>query len=148
MKHRNRIIAAIVVVGVGCLVSGAGLGVVLAQNSGATRIVPVFSQDLAGEDEKQVTVVRVEYGPGRGSPPHEHPGHTFVYVLEGQIASKVDDGPTTVYKPGEMFYESPHAAHRISRNASKEEPAKALAFMIHTKGDTLTTPIHEHHPHD
>jgi len=84
--------------------------------------------------------VEVSYGPGAGSPSHRHPGITIAYVLEGEIRSKVGDGPETTYTVGQMFIETPGQVHGVSRNASSTKPAKLLALLLAEKGKQLTTP--------
>jgi quercetin dioxygenase-like cupin family protein len=86
-----------------------------------------------------VTAVEVTYGPGEGSPSHRHPGITLAYVLEGEIRSKVGDGPEQTYSAGQMFVETPGQLHAVSRNASDTRPAKLLALLLAEKGKPLTT---------
>jgi len=75
--------------------AGALLGQVLlnAQKSGGSKVV--FEHELPDVMLKDwsVTAVEVSYGPGESSTAHRHPGITIVYVLEGEIRSKVGDGP-------------------------------------------------------
>ena len=101
-----------------------------------------FEHDLPDVNLKDwaVTAVEVSYGPGEGSPPHRHPGITIVYVLEGEIRSKVGDDPETTYTQGQMFMETPNQLHGVSRNASATKPAKILAVLLAEKGRPLTTP--------
>jgi len=87
-----------------------------------------------------VTAVEVNYSPGQSSSAHRHPGITIVYVLEGEIRSKVGDGPEKTYSPGQMFLETPGELHGVSRNASDSKPAKFLALLLAEKGKPLTTP--------
>ncbi|MPY89052.1 MAG: cupin domain-containing protein [Luteitalea sp.] len=89
------------------------------------------------------TVVEVTYGPGDSSPAHRHPGITLAYVLEGEIRSKVGDGPEKTYTAGEMFIETPNELHAVSGNASATKPAKLLAVLLAEKGKPLTTPASE-----
>ena len=63
-----------------------------------------------------------------------------MYVLEGEIRSKVGDGPEKTYTTGEMFIESPNELHAVSGNASTTKPAKLLAVLLAEKGKPLTTP--------
>jgi quercetin dioxygenase-like cupin family protein len=114
---------------------------VSAQNS-AGRTKTVFAQDLPGLTLKgwQATAVEVSYGPGESSPAHRHPGITIAYVLEGEIRSKVGDGPEKTYQAGEMFLETPGQLHGVSANASTTKPAKLLAILLAEKGKPLTTP--------
>ena len=88
----------------------------------------------------EVTVQQLDYVPGGTSDAHRHNGCTFVYVLEGAVVTKIDDGPEKIYKPGEMFYEPPLHLHAVSRNASSNEPAKFLVFRVIEKGKPATVP--------
>jgi quercetin dioxygenase-like cupin family protein len=87
-----------------------------------------------------VTAVEVSYAPGESSNAHRHPGITIVYVLEGEVRSKVGDGPEKTYTPGQMFIETPNELHAVSGNASKSKPAKFLALLLAEKGKQLTVP--------
>ena len=87
-----------------------------------------------------VTALEVNYGPGQSSAAHRHPGITLAYVLEGEVRSKLDDGPERTYKAGEMWLETPNQLHAVSGNASKTAPAKILAILLAEKGKPLTTP--------
>jgi quercetin dioxygenase-like cupin family protein len=60
-------------------------------------------------------------------------------VLAGEIRSKVNEGPTRVYKAGESWLEPPGASHSISENASTTEPARLLAVFVAESGAELTT---------
>jgi quercetin dioxygenase-like cupin family protein len=126
----------------------SGAGAMLAQavslhgqaQGGGAKVV--FQHDLPDLSLKDwsVTVVEVTYPPGASSPPHRHPGLTIAYVLEGQIRSKVGDGPEKTYEVGEMFLETPNQLHGVSGNASTTQPAKLLAMLLAEKGKQLTTP--------
>jgi quercetin dioxygenase-like cupin family protein len=112
-----------------------------AQPSPSNR-APVFQHDLPDLELKgwSVTSVIVPYAPGGKSAPHRHPGLTFAYVLEGEIASKVGDEPETTYTAGQMWMETPGQLHAVSRNASDTKPARLLAILLAEKGKPLTTP--------
>lgn len=127
------------------LLGGAGalLAQVLvlnAQNNDARKIV--FTDDLPDLSLKNwsVTAVEVSYAPGESSAAHRHPDITIAYVLEGEIRSKVGDGPERTYTAGQMFLETPGQLHAVSRNASTTKPAKLLAMLLAEKGKQLTTP--------
>ena len=115
-----------------------------AQNP-ASRSRAVFQHDLpkVSTDGWAVTAVEVNYGPGESSAAHRHPGITMVYVLEGEVRSKVGDDSEKVYRPGEMFLETPNQLHAVSGNASTTKPAKLLALLLAQKGVPLTTPAKE-----
>jgi quercetin dioxygenase-like cupin family protein len=110
-----------------------------AQNGG--RKV-AFEHDLPDVTLKgwAVTAVEVAYAPGESSAAHRHPGITIVYVLEGEVRSKVGDEPEKTYSVGQMFMETPGQLHAVSRNASATVPAKILAVLLAEKGKPLTTP--------
>jgi quercetin dioxygenase-like cupin family protein len=123
----------------------AGLGALLAQ-SDASQAQPkpnaIFQHDLPDLKLQNwsVTTVEVKYAPGGHSNPHRHPGLTFAYVLEGEIASKVGDEPEKTYRTGEMWMETPGQLHAVSRNASATKPARLLAVLLAEKGKPLTSP--------
>lgn len=111
-----------------------------AQTAGGRKIV--FEHDLPDLNLKDwtVTAVEVSYGPGEASAAHRHPGVTVAYVLEGEVRSKVGDDAEKSYTVGQMFVETPHQLHAISRNGSATKPAKLLAVMLAPRGEQLTVP--------
>jgi quercetin dioxygenase-like cupin family protein len=102
----------------------------------------VFESDVPELTLKNwaATVIEVSYGPGEASAAHRHPGITVAYVLEGEIRSKVGNGPERTYSAGQVFLETPNELHAVSRNGSTTKPAKLLAVMLAEKGKPLTTP--------
>lgn len=113
-----------------------------AAQSAASTSKTVFQHDLPDVAMKgwAATVVEVSYGPGDSSRAHRHPGITLAYVLEGEIRSKVGDGPEKTYAAGEMFIETPNELHAVSGNASTTKPAKLLAVLLAEKGKPLSAP--------
>ncbi|BDU21489.1 cupin domain-containing protein [Dyella sp. GSA-30] len=106
-------------------------------------VTPNFSHSITNIPGKSLVAVEVAYPPGGASLPHSHAKSAFIYayVVSGAIESQVDNQPARIYTAGQAFYEEPGAHHRISRNASKSEPAKLLAVFVVDTGDTpLTTP--------
>jgi quercetin dioxygenase-like cupin family protein len=103
---------------------------------------PIFQHDLPDLTLHgwTVTAVEVNYAAGGSSAAHRHPGLTFAYVLEGEIVSKVGDGPEQTYTTGQIFIETPGQLHAVSRNASTTKPARLLAILLAEKGKQLTTP--------
>lgn len=88
--------------------------------------------------------MEVDYAPGAASPPHKHAKSAFIYayVISGEIELQVNDGAARIYRAGESWSEPPNATHAISRNASKDRPAKLLAvFVVDTDDKALTTPL-------
>jgi quercetin dioxygenase-like cupin family protein len=132
------------------LFQGFGMAQTVAQKSETTpgvgtaakgvTVRQVLTQPLEGMDDKVAAIVTVEYAPGAASKPHRHPGPVFGYVLEGSVVIQVDPGNPVTYSQGQMWYEPAMHVHRVSRNASKTEPAKILAFLIVEKGQPITVP--------
>jgi quercetin dioxygenase-like cupin family protein len=71
-------------------------------------------------------------------PSHEHPGDTYAYVLEGAVVSQLDEQSPRTYTTGQMWTESPHQHHMISKNASTTSPARLLVFFVVLHGVKLT----------
>jgi quercetin dioxygenase-like cupin family protein len=112
--------------------------------AGGEHVTPNFEQAIPNVPGKSLVAVVVDYPPGAASVPHTHAKSAFIYayVVSGSIESKVNDGPTRIYKAGESWSETPGATHSISRNASTTEPAKLLAvFVVDTGDKELTTPV-------
>lgn len=135
MKIRSAVIAT--------LAALALAGAAQAHNAGET-VTPNFEHALPNVPGKSMVSVVVDYAPGAASSPHTHARSAFIYayVVAGAIESQVNDGSVKVYRAGESFYEEPGATHRVSRNASRTEPAKLLAvFVVDSNDKTLTTPV-------
>jgi quercetin dioxygenase-like cupin family protein len=96
------------------------------------KVTVVFDHVLPNVPGKSMKGVLVEYQPGGSSPAHTHPKSAFIYatVLEGEIRSKVNDGPEKVYRAGENFAELPGDHHGVSANNSKTQPARLLAVFV------------------
>src|SRR5262245_60952637 len=106
------------------------------------KVSLVYDHLLPNVPGKSIKGVLVEYKPGGSSPAHIHPKSAFIYatVLEGEIRSKVNNGPVKTYKAGESFSEMPGDVHGVSENASKTKPARLLAvFVLNTDEKDLTT---------
>lgn len=128
---------------VGLTLTALILGVSSTRAQNAEQVKPVFEHAIPNIPGKSMIAVVVTYPPGGKSPAHHHAPSAFIYahVLSGAIRSQVDDQPAKVYQIGEDFYEVPGSHHRISENASDEEPASLLAvFVVDAKDKPLTTP--------
>ena len=115
-------------------------------NGASGRVTLVYQHELPNVPGKSIKGVLVEYGPGGHSEGHTHPASAFIYatVLEGAIASQVNDGPVKIYRAGQSFSEFPGDRHGVSANASKTKPAKLLAvFVVDTKEVELTIPLQQ-----
>jgi quercetin dioxygenase-like cupin family protein len=107
-------------------------------------VSPHFQRGIPNVPGKSLVALVVDYAPGGASPSHTHAQSAFIfaYVLSGDIESQVNDEPKRVYRARESLYETPGSVHKVSRNASKTEPAKLLAvFVVDTDDKVLTTPV-------
>src|ERR1700757_1798923 len=125
------------------LVATLPFGSVLADapKSKNAKVTLVYQHQLPNAPGKSIKGVLVEYGPGGYSPAHTHAKSAFIYatVLEGEIRSKVNDGPEKVYRAGENWTEMPGDHHGVSANASTTKPAKILAvFVVDDRDQVLT----------
>lgn len=100
-------------------------------------LTPLFESALPNVPGKSLFAVEVTYPPGGTTPAHTHPKSAFIYayVLSGEILSAVDDEEPHLYRPGESWHEAPGAHHRVSRNASKTEPARLLVIFVMDPGE-------------
>jgi quercetin dioxygenase-like cupin family protein len=108
--------------------------------SGASEGVAheLVHQPLSDQPGTDIVVATVDYPPAGATPPHEHPGHTYAYVLEGAVISQLDEQLPRTYATGQMWSESPHQHHMISKNASATSPARLLVFFVVPHGVKLT----------
>lgn len=120
--------------------TGSGGSISLAGSKDA-KVTEVYKHAIPGVPGKSVRGVLVEYGPGGYSPSHTHAKSALIYatVLEGEIRSKVNDGPEKTYRTGENWTEMPGDHHAVSANASQTKPAKILAVFIVDDQDAMLT---------
>jgi quercetin dioxygenase-like cupin family protein len=102
----------------------------------------VFLHDLPNVtlDGWEVNVSTITLAPGSVGSAHRHPGFVLVYILEGQVVTKISGQQEITYSAGQMFYEQPGSTHEVSNNASATKPAKFLAMIFAKKGLPLVTP--------
>jgi quercetin dioxygenase-like cupin family protein len=120
-----------------CLALLAAVSLPAAAHGLQETVKPVFHRALPNVPGKALVAVEVTFPPGAASPPHTHPRSAFIYaqVLSGEIVSAVDDAPPRTYRTGESWYEDPGARHQVTRNASKDKPAKLLAVFVMDEGE-------------
>jgi quercetin dioxygenase-like cupin family protein len=104
------------------------------------KVTTLMRQPLPDHPGKDGVVVAVEFAPGHVDAPHRHPGHTFVYVLEGSVEMQMEGGELQTLKPGDTFYENPKHTHAVGRNVSKTKPAKLLVFFMADQKVPLVRP--------
>jgi quercetin dioxygenase-like cupin family protein len=101
-----------------------------AQPEARSRVVLSQAMPPLDGTHLQVTTVEVTYPPGGSSAPHSHPCPVIGYVLKGAVRMQVKDGPLSIHKAGDTFYEAPNGIHMVSANASATEPATFLAYFL------------------
>jgi quercetin dioxygenase-like cupin family protein len=82
----------------------------------------------------------IEIAPGAATGKHYHPGHEFVYVLEGAGRTSAEGKPEATVRAGEVVYLPPGQVHKTT-NASATAPAKALVVYIGEKDQPLVVPV-------
>jgi quercetin dioxygenase-like cupin family protein len=123
------------IVEIAVLIVGGSLALHAAHTHGAPpreTVTVAADEPIPNLPGKRLVSHIVDYAPGASSASHRHARSAFIYayVLAGEIRSQVDDGPARVYRPGEAWFESPGAHHRVSANASDTRPARLLAVLI------------------
>jgi len=99
-----------------------------------TGLVNMPLEDIAG---KESNVVLFEVGPGWTIASHFHPGHIFLYMIEGSITIEVDGHEAQTLLPGEAVYEIPNL-NMVANNVSSTEGAKFVVFTVGNIGDEVT----------
>lgn len=114
------------------LLAAAGCATLAAGQDGAAQQNARF-QVLATQAVAEATVLsaaETTIEPGYSAPSHRHDGSIFAYVLEGEIRSRIDDGPIVLYRAGESWFEAEGVEHSYFENASATEPARFLVVRI------------------
>ena len=100
----------------------------------------LLKAELAGAGGQEGVVWLIEIAPGAATGKHYHPGHEFVYVLEGAGRTSVAGKPEATARAGEVVYLPPGQVHKTT-NASATAPAKALVVYIGERGKPLVVPV-------
>ncbi|OJI98311.1 hypothetical protein ASPVEDRAFT_50055 [Aspergillus versicolor CBS 583.65] len=91
----------------------------------------VYSYRLVGIPNKSIVTLRVEFPPNGSTPPHRHGGASVgAFVLKGNLLNKMNDDPMKLINEGGSWFEAPGCHHRISDNASENEPATLIATLV------------------
>lgn len=102
----------------------------------------LMTQKLEGLPGFSVQIVLVEGPPGWVGGRHYHPGHVFVYMLDGTYQLNFEDLTSRTVKPGEVFYEAPNSIMR-SRNGSSTEWVRDVVFQILRDGQPVAVSVKE-----
>jgi quercetin dioxygenase-like cupin family protein len=108
---------------------------------GPSPVKTLMQEPLGEIPNPEVSVITLTVGPGTVSPPHEHIGPVFAYILEGEIENQVEPNPPKRYGPGDYFYEPRMHVHKMLKNLSKTKPAKLLIFQVGEKGKQFTVGV-------
>lgn len=98
-----------------------------------TKLLNTTLDDL----KQEVNIVLVEVEPGFETERHLHPGHLFLYVLDGTIEVHVEGEEPKKASAGEVLQEPPDRP-MIGRNLSTTESARFVLFQIGEIGKPLT----------
>ncbi len=115
-----------------------------AQGAVAHEIKPavtkLLNKPLAGIAGTEANVVLFAVGPGWTIGNHSHPGHIFVYMLQGSLKIEVDGDPAVVLSPGDVVYELP-GPNMVANNVSSTEGARFLVFQVGEIGEPITVMV-------
>ncbi len=117
---------------------------VAAQGVAAHEIKPavksLLKTPLTGIAGKEANVVLFAVGPGWTIANHFHPGHVFVYMLQGSIKIEVEGVPARVIGPGDLLHELPDR-NMVANNISSTEGARFLVFQVGDIGKPVTVKV-------
>ena len=134
MKRRSLVLFAAV----------AALSFAGAQGAAAHETKPVvktlLKMPLAGIAGKEANVVLLDVGPGWKIGNHFHPGHVFVYMIQGSIKIEVEGEPAQVIGPGDVLHELPDR-NMVANNISSTKGARFLVFQVGDIGKPLTIKV-------
>ena len=111
-----------------------------AVHADGAKVTALMRQPLPEQPGKEGILISVDFAPGHVDPVHRHPGHAFIYVLEGSVEMQMEGGELRTLKPGDTFYEDPRYAHQVGRNVSDTQPAKLLVFLVTEQNVPLVLP--------
>ena len=111
------------------------------QGAAAHEIKPAVTKllnaPLDGIAGQEANVVLFVVAPGWTIANHSHPGHIFVYMLQGSIKIEVEGEPAQVLVPGDVLHEIP-GRNMVANNISSTKGARFLVFQVGEIGKPLT----------
>ncbi len=105
-----------------------------------TVIKNLLKMPLADIANKEANVVLLDVAPGWKLDNHFHPGHVFVYIIQGSIKIEVEGEPVRVLGPGDVLFELPNR-NMVANNISSTKGAKFLVFQVGDIGKPLTVKV-------
>lgn len=130
-KHLRNMLASTIVVSV------SAVAMTMAHADETTT--PLLKQEFKGMENMEANIVLIEADPGWETQRHIHPGHVFLYVLEGEIELSVEGKDPVKISAGQTVYETPDKP-MVGRNASSTEKARLIVFQVGEAGKELTMP--------
>lgn len=123
---------------VGAMVAGAigvpGLYADEKEYKSTAKITKLIeSMSLSGLPDQEANVFVAEMPGGWVGGKHYHPGHVFVYVLEGSITFTFDGKEPFTVKAGDVYHETPNEK-MLAKNASASDDLKIVVFQVGTEG--------------
>ena len=108
-----------------------------------SRSKTAFTGKLPVLDGQQLTatLLEVTYPPGGVNAAHRHPCPVIGYVLAGAVRMQLKGREEKVFRAGDTFFESPADVHTLSANASRDEPARFLAYFVCDRPTPLSIPV-------
>ncbi|MCH8809247.1 MAG: cupin domain-containing protein [Proteobacteria bacterium] len=111
-----------------------------AQGATAHEVKPAVTKllnaPLSGIAGKEANVVLFDVAPGWTIANHFHPGHIFLYMLQGSIKIETEGEPTKVLSPGDVVHELPDR-NMVANNISSTKGARFLVFQVGDIGKPL-----------
>ncbi len=112
-----------------------------AQGAAAHEVKPAVTKllnaPLDGIAGQEANIVLFEVAPGWTIAKHSHPGHIFVYMLQGSIKIEVEGEPVHVLSVGDVLHEIP-GPNMVANNVSSTKGARFLVFQVGEIGKPLT----------
>ncbi len=130
----RKILALFAVVAVFSFVGAQGAAAHEVKKTAITKLLNTSLDGIAGQE---ANVVLFEVAPGWTIANHSHPGHIFVYMLQGSIKIEVEGEPAHVLSAGDVLHEIP-GRNMVANNVSSTKGARFLVFQVGEIGKPLT----------
>ena len=101
------------------------------------KITSLLKTTLPGMEGKEVNIVHISVPPGFVTERHFHPGHVFIYVLEGAVTIEMEGDTSLKLGPGDVLQEPP-GRPMVGKNLSSTHGAELVVFQIGDRGKPLT----------
>ncbi len=108
-----------------------------ASAAGHQQVTKVLNATLQGMPGKEANILLFEVEPGWTIKRHFHPGHIFVYVIEGALEIDVEGRELSRVEAGGAFHEIPDRP-MTAKNVSASEGARFVVFQVGEQDKPLT----------